>query len=48
VALGRGMRVQIGAALVAVRTGGLLLRDTMERAGETGSGGHGATGDAGQ
>ena len=36
------------AALVAVQTGGLLLLDTVERAGETGSGGHGATGNAGQ
>ena len=40
--------MQTGAAVVAVRTGGLLLWDTVERAGETGSGGHGATGDAGQ
>ncbi len=41
---GRGMRVQIGVALVALRTGGLLLWDTVERAGETGSGGHGEEG----
>jgi hypothetical protein len=47
VALGRSVRVQTGAAVVAVRAGGLLLWDTVERAGETGSGGHGATGDAG-
>jgi hypothetical protein len=43
VALGRGVRVQTKAAVVAVRAGDLLLWDTVERAGETGSGGHGAT-----
>jgi hypothetical protein len=32
---------------MAVRAEGLLLWDTVERAGEAGSGGHGATGDAG-
>ncbi len=46
-ALGRGVRVQTGAALVAVRAGGLLLWDTVERAGETESGGHGAARNAG-
>ncbi len=35
------------AATVAVRAEGLLLLDDMERAGETRSGGRGATGDAG-
>ena len=53
-ALGRGVRVQtaepsdsLWAAVMAVGAGGLLLWDTVERAGETGSGGHGATRDAG-
>ncbi len=35
------------AATVAVRAEGLLLRDSVERVGEPGSGGHGATRDAG-
>jgi hypothetical protein len=54
VALSRGMRVQtadpsdsLWAAVVAVRAMGLLLWDTVKRAGETGSGERGATGDAG-
>jgi hypothetical protein len=34
------------AATVAVRAEGLLLRDNVERAGEPGAGGHGATRDA--
>ncbi len=55
-ALGRGVHVQTAepsdsmwAATVAVRAEGQLYCEItrVERAGETGSGGHGATGDAG-